>query len=150
MPVAPVSAAPPGSRSRLEVVAQTHQVHISQVVGAGRKDVLIINAETVIQLEADPQSVINSLIVTAVDVLQAVAHKVWLNRFHRVLTNREGITGEVLNPPGIPGELVVNIGFFGGHKVLIPTATEGEGPVIRLPAQRRTEDILIIGFVVCC
>jgi hypothetical protein len=39
----------------LEVVAQTHQVHIAQVVGAGGKHVFVVNAETVIQLEADPQ-----------------------------------------------------------------------------------------------
>ena len=66
----PGRQAPPGTDdANLEVVAQTHQVHIAQVVGAGRKDLLIINAETVIQLEADPQPVINSLLVKDVEVI---------------------------------------------------------------------------------
>jgi hypothetical protein len=74
--------------------------------------VFIVNAETIIQLEAHADAVINPLIVAAVHVLQAVAHKVRLNRFHRILTNREFITGKVLNTPGIAREVVMNIGFL--------------------------------------
>ena len=35
----------------------------------------VVNAETVIQLEANPQTVIDTLIVAAVHIFQAVAHK---------------------------------------------------------------------------
>ena len=104
----------------------------------------IVNAETIIQLETHADAVIDTLIVATVHVLQAVAHKVWLNRFHRILANREFITGKVLNPPGIAREVVMDIGFFGGQEVLIPTAAQGEGPVIRRPAKRGTNDILIV------
>ncbi len=58
----------PGSCDRLEVVAQTDRVHIAKVVGAGGKHVFVVNAETVIQLEANPQTVIDTLIVAAVHI----------------------------------------------------------------------------------
>ncbi len=108
----PGSAARPGSCDRLEVVAQTHQVHIPQVVGAGGKHVFVVNAETVIQLEADPQTVIDTLVVAAIHVLQAVAHKVRLNRFNSVLIDREFIARKIFNPPGVAGEVVMHIGFL--------------------------------------
>ncbi len=49
---------------------------------------LVINTETVIQLEANTQTVINTLVVAAIHVLQTVAHKVRLNRFNSVLIDR--------------------------------------------------------------
>jgi hypothetical protein len=36
----------------------------------------------------------------------------------------------------------------GSQEVLIPTAAEGEGPVIRSPAQRGTDNILVVGFAI--
>ena len=67
----------------LEVVTQTHQVHVAQVVGAGGEHVFVIHAETVVQLDADTYAVVDALVVTAVHVLNAVAHEV---RLTRVLT----------------------------------------------------------------
>lgn len=109
---------------------------------------LVVNAETVIQLEANPQTVIDTLVVAAIHVLQAVAHKVRLNRFNGILIDREFIARKIFNPPGVAGEVIMHIGFFGGEEVLIPAAAEGEGPVIRGPAQRGTDDVLVIGFAV--
>ena len=138
----------PGSCDRLEVVAQTDQVHIAKVVGAGGKHVFVVNAETVIQLEANPQTVIDTLIVAAVHIFQTVAHKVRLNRFNSVLIDREFIARKIFNPPGVTGKVIMHIGLLAGEEVLIPAAAEGEGPVIRGPAQRGTDDILVIGFAV--
>lgn len=108
----------------------------------------IVNAEAVIQLEANPQTVIDTLVVAAIHVFQAVAHKVRLNRFNSVLVDREFIARKIFNPLGITGKVIMHIGFLGGEEVLIPAAAEGEGPVIRRPAQRGTHDILVIGFAV--
>lgn len=101
---------------------------------------LVVNAETIIQLEADPQTVINTLVVTAVHIFQAVAHKVRLNRFNGILIDREFIARKIFNPPGVAGEVIMDIGFFGSEEVLIPAAAEGESPVIRGPAQRGTDE----------
>ncbi len=94
----------PGSCDRLEVVAQTDQVHIAKVVGAGGKHVFVVNAETVIQLEANPQTVIDTLIVAAVHIFQTVAHKVRLNRFNSVLIDREFIARKIFNPQASPAK----------------------------------------------
>ena len=94
----------PGSCDRLEVVAQTDRVHIAKVVGAGGKHVFVVNAETVIQLEANPQTVIDTLIVAAVHIFQTVAHKVRLNRFYSVLIDREFIARKIFNPRASPAK----------------------------------------------
>ena len=108
----------------------------------------VIHAETVVQLDADTYAVVDALVVTAVHVLNAVAHEVRLNGFHRILTDREFVSCEVFNTPCITGEVVVNGHFFGGHEVLIPAAACGEGPVIRRPAQCGAENVLVVGFAV--
>ena len=108
----------------------------------------VIHAETVIQLEADTHTVVDALVVTAIYVLNTVAHEVRLDGFHRILTNRELVTRKVFNTPCITGEVVVNGHFFGGQEVLIPAAACGEGPVIRRPAQGGTKDVLVVGFAV--
>ncbi len=64
----------------------------------------VVNAETVIQLEADPQTVIDTLVVAAIHVLQAVAHKVRLNRFNSVLIDREFIARKIFNPQASPAK----------------------------------------------
>lgn len=87
-------------------------VHIAQIVGAGGKDVFVVNTETVIQLEADPHAVVGTQVVTAIHVLNTVAHKVRLNGFQRILANREGVSREVFQTPGITGKVVVNRDFL--------------------------------------
>ena len=108
----------------------------------------VIHAETVIQLEADTHAVVDALVVTAVHVLNAITHEVRLDGFHRVLTDWELVPCEVLNTPRVARKVVVNRHFFGGQEVLVPAAACGEGPVVRGPAQRGTEDILVVGFAV--
>ncbi|MNY56164.1 hypothetical protein D3C86_1922150 [compost metagenome] len=56
------------------------------------------------------------------------------------------IPRQIFNPPGIASEVVVNVGFFGGQEVVVPTAAKGQSPVVRLPADRRTDNILIVIF----
>lgn len=72
----------------------------------------VIHAETVIQLEADTHTVVDALVVTAIHVLDTVAHEVRLDGFHRILTNRELVTRKVFNTPCITGEVVVNGHFL--------------------------------------
>jgi hypothetical protein len=48
-------------------------------------------------------------------------------RNYQRIDNGLGIS---FNPPGVAGEVIMHIGFFGGEEVLIPAAAEGEGPVI--------------------
>lgn len=64
----------------------------------------VVNAETVIQLEANPVTVIDTLIVAAVHIFQTVAHKVRLNRFNSVLIDREFIARKIFNPPASPAK----------------------------------------------
>ncbi len=85
----------------LEVVTQTHQVHVAQVVGAGGEHVFVIHAEAVIQLEADTHAVVDALVVTAVHVLNTVTHEVRLDGFDRVLTDWELVARKVFNTPCI-------------------------------------------------
>lgn len=73
---------------------------------------LVIHAETVVQLDADTHAVVDALVVTAIHGPDAIAHEVRLDGFHRILTNREFIPGEVLNTPRVTGEVVIDRHFL--------------------------------------
>ncbi|VEA08623.1 Uncharacterised protein [Salmonella enterica subsp. enterica serovar Sanjuan] len=64
----------------------------------------IINAETIIQLEGDPHAVIGTQIVAAIHIFNAVAHKVRLNSFHGILTNRESVTDKIFQTHASPAK----------------------------------------------
>lgn len=108
----------------------------------------VINTETVVQLDANTHAVIDTLVVTTIHVLNTVTHEVRLDGFHRILIDWEFVPCEVFNTPCITGKVVVSRHFFGGQEVLVPAAASREGPVIRRPAQRGTEDILVVRFAV--
>lgn len=107
---------------------------------------LNVNAEAVVKLYGNPEAVVDALVVATGDVFQAIAHKVRHHRFHRVLANRHGITGQVFDTPRIAGEVIVDVGFLGGQEVVVVTAAEGEGPVVRFPAEGGADDVLIVAL----
>lgn len=114
-PVGPISASASGvpfDRRSIRSRNADEPVHITQIVGAGGEYVFVINTETVIQLEADTHTVVSTQVVTAIHILNTVSHKVGLNRFQRILTNREGVTREVFQTLCITGKVVINRHFL--------------------------------------
>ncbi len=56
-----------------KIITQAHQGHITKIISIGSQYVFNINnTKTVIELHSDSEAVVNPLIVTASDVLQAI------------------------------------------------------------------------------